>query len=84
MESQAPTHIQFELDDIELTAPIGSGADHVIFDGNPGAETFRFNPKGIVVNKSKLKAVRLLTPAQMDETGIGADSVYNERRRARP
>jgi hypothetical protein len=78
-KTQAPTHIHFKFDDIELTAPIGSGADHVVLDGNPCSETYRFSPRGIVVNKTKLKGVRLLTSAQMTELDLDPNTLLNWR-----
>lgn len=73
------TFMHFEFDDIELTLPTGAGADTVILDGNPGSEPYRFNPRGIVVNATKLRSVRLLTAADLDEIGIPTDTLFHRR-----
>lgn len=78
-KTQAPTHIHFKFDDLELTAPIGSGADRVHFDWDPGSETYRFSPRGITVNKAKLRGVRLLTPAEMAELDLDPNTLLNWR-----
>lgn len=76
-ESVKFVHIEFR--DVALTFPVESGADRVILDGNPGADLYRFNPRGIVVNASQLKSVRLLTAADADELEIPADTRFNKR-----
>ena len=66
--------LRLGFSDGTLTVPVSSDTSTLIYDSDPSAQTYRFNPRGIVVNSTRLQSVRVLAHSDLADLEIPADT----------